>query len=264
MPKFDPNADYAAQAKLLGLDEIPEIVCFSHRFHKDYFSTLLRSIAETVTGTYRILMSVAPGRCLESQNRALRQSVGRYIFICDEDIEFLDSGWMDILIRDLDENPRLAIVGAGQLKTEGERFDYTNGIWNPARVGLVVKPWQPCHLWAIDRAKIPDVCNDDSLPGVKGMHDAELCFQVRDLGFEIASDDRVVVYHPHKQMSDESRQDLQNPTLSEELDVYPRQILFMVKKWPQYYQEVAPKEFRPDVTAAIRKVFAQDGTPCPW
>lgn len=246
-------------------EDIPEIVCFSHRYHPEYFQTLLGSIGRETPGTYRVLMSVAPGRCLESQDRALRQARSKRVLICDEDIEIISgTNWLEILLNDLRYDPTLAIVGTGQVKTEEAKFDYLNGLMDTSYAKIEEVLWAPCHLWAIARDRIPWIFNDKALPGIKGAHDLDMCLQVRKAGFKVAVDSRVVVYHPNKEFSDESRIAIQNPTLMEEHDVYPLQVAYLVKKWGSAYIECCPSSFAEPHLSRIRQECEKLGVKCPW
>lgn len=258
------ETEFDRYARTAQMDEIPEIAVFSHRFHKDYFSEFLRSFGATTRGTYRVLMSVGPGRCLESFDRALSQTNARYVIVCDEDIQMLTDDWLSVLLNDLKENPKLAIVSCAQVKTDEEKFDVEMFGVKVEKPGVEVVKWCPCHLWLIDRAKIPDVWNDHNLMGIKGMHDVDYCLQVRAKGFEVGIDNRVIVYHPHKPFSDTYRHDLQNPTLSDELAIFPKQVAFMVKKWGKAYLECCPESWNDQVLPAIRQECTAIGVTCPW
>lgn len=247
--------------------DIPELAIYAHRPHPEYFKASAGSMVSGLTKTTRVLVWISPGSVHENMARAWEASSARYFAFVDEDVEFLDQGWLDVLIADLEANPSMAAVATAQVKEEEHKFDYEmwaeNHPMETREAGLQVVKWAPAHVLLVDRSKVPNVTPDVNIPGVKGMSDLDFCLQIRAAGYEVGIDSRVVVYHPHKAFADIERLKLDNPTLGDEQQIFPQQALYMAKKWGTLYTELQPK-MNPEWAARVKPLFDKEGLPFPW
>lgn len=245
----------------MGIEDHVEIGIYAHRFEPKYLIPLYESLKETAP-TIPVKLWIAPGNVHQNFSKIMDEAKKEFYIVLDEDLVFLEAGWVDILIQDLIDNPKLGVVGTGQVKTEGKKFDYEMGLLEKP-VGLTLQKWFPAHVVACHRGRVGEIRPDLAIPGSKGMSDLDYCLQVRKAGWDIGLDDRVVVYHADKPFDDQSRLELQNPTLSQEAAFFPQQVLFMWKKWGEMYKELT-LGFNEQWLPRIRQVFAEDGEPCPW
>lgn len=249
------------------LSDIPELLVYAHREEPEYFGPCFESIARTTPGTVRVLKFINKAGVHENMKLVLDLSTSRYPVYVDEDVQFLDYGWLDVLIQDLKDNPTLGAVATAQVKEYEHKYDYEQ--WaenNPMESrpnGLEVTKWFPAHVAVIDRARVPLVQADVNIPGIKGMSDLDFCLQIRKAGYDVGIDRRVVVYHPHKLSDENERLKLANPTLADEQLVFPQQVLYMWKKWGTMYSELV-NGFNDQWLPRIRAAFEKDGTKCPW
>lgn len=247
--------------------EIPELAVYAHRVHEEYFRAVGGSILATAGMTCRVMLWVSPGSVHENMLRAWQASNARYFAFVDEDVEFLDQNWLSVLLNDLKGNPKLGAVATAQVKDEGAKFDYE--MWaqehpiTEREFGLEQALWAPAHVLLVDRERVPNVAPDVQIPGVKGMSDLDFCLQVRAAGFAVGIDRRVVVYHPHKAFGEYDRLKLDNPTLEDEQIVFPKQALYMAKKWGKMYTDLQPK-MNPEWAARVKPLFDAEGLEFPW
>lgn len=249
--------------------EIPLLIVYAHRPCPDYFEPFSASVGRTINceGVFDIRYWIHKGNVHENMANSLKSVRNRrYVGYLDEDIQFLDKNWIWTLIQDLKDNPNLASVATAQVKDEAAKFDYElylehEGTNKHGKLELV--KWYPAHACVTDMSRVPDVVPDTKIPGSKGMSDVDYCLQMRKAGFDVAIDSRVVVYHPHKLFEDSARKGLANPTIADEQEIFPQQVLYMWKKWGEMYKELTTG-FNDQWLPRIRAAFEKEGIACPW
>lgn len=207
---------------------------YTHR-HSDYLQKLLFSIGKMTKETVDIRLHMQPANVHDNM-WAVSQDVNTEFFIwMDEDIQLLTEDWLPKLLSNF-EDPTVGMVTCAQVK-DAHLVDRAMALSAEVVSGSVEMAWAPGHLFCIrsellheDRVEI-----DRKIPGNKGMSDLDVCLQVRDEGFKLVQDDRVVVWHPHKPSDDAGRIADQQPTMQEESSVFEAQARYMYTKWADYY-----------------------------
>jgi hypothetical protein len=180
---------------------------------------------------------------------AVAESVDTPYFIwLDEDVQFLTPGWLGLLLEHF-QDPTIGMVTCMQVKDQ-HMVEATLQHANEVCGGSVEMSWAPGHVFAIRTLLLRNGVNADrKMPGVKGMSDVDICLQVRNKGFSVVNDERVVVWHPHKPQDDIGRRADQQPTLAEERAVFEAQKNYMIEKWGNFY----PDAMRSNVLQDNRK-----------
>ena len=213
------------------MTDIPDIVIWTHRW-SPFIEKCAASVAKRTRGSYSILVVCEPGSCHENMNRALARTRSRYVVLLDEDVEVLTDGWLDILLGDLRSDETLGVVGAAEVKDMFGRAMYQNGS-NRSIDGPQARTWIPAYVMAFDRQRCPTLVFDERIPGLKGMTDVDACLQIRRHGLTVATDPRVMVYHPHKTPAQRGHDGC--PTQADELAWYEKQRAYMADKWGETY-----------------------------
>lgn len=198
---------------------------------------LMNSVAlHTKTHQYAFHVVQRHGNCHQNFDRLWRRMTAPYVVIMDEDVEILQDGWLDALIRSLDENPKLGVVGAKDLKVRPTFAPSEPTLASPGEVTWITPPllrvnWIPAFLMAFKRERVaPFLKADLAIPGQMGMTDLDLCLQIQDKGLEVAINQQVVVYHPSRD-DDAIRVSEQRPLISQQEAWFPQQVAYMRQKW---------------------------------
>lgn len=250
------------------MTEIVDLAVYTHRW-SDYLPECLESIAKTTRGNYNIIIVDQPGSVHENMLRAWNRGSERFFCFIDEDVQFLAPGWLDALLEDFEKDDELGALGVGQFKEEAYAFDYQMAFPEGKYVYelepiLQYKLWVPAHVLLVDRDKkrIEDCAPDLNIPGIKGMSDLDFCLQVTAARYKVAEDHRVVVLHPWKKQTEEWLENIQNPTVAEEQDVFPKQVAYMLKKWGKHYADLY-NVWNSHWAALVRKELDKQGIPWP-
>jgi GT2 family glycosyltransferase len=172
------------------------------------------------------------GTAHQNLNRVRERLRAPYTCILDEDVEILQDGWIERLIADLEANPAVGLVGCAEIKEESAKISIPRLL--PDVGPLRRLSWIPAYCMVFPRTILEKVTFDESIPGDCGMTDVDACLQVDALGYEIAKDPEVVVYHPPRD-DDETRSKEQRPTLAQQRAWFPGQVDYMIRKWGHRY-----------------------------
>jgi hypothetical protein len=230
---------------MIDKDDIPELIVWTHRWHEKYEPKILESIGRTVRSIpYRISVMIDPGNCHENMQKALDMSVSRYICLLDEDIIFLQEGWLERMLSVIKSDESLGILGCEETYDKVFADAIMRGEMDAQRENrVVVDTWIPAYMMLIDRERLPDLSIPQDIPGIKGMTDVDLCYQAKAAGKVVAVDHAVLVYHEEKGKWDaETMLAHDQPTHEEQRAVYPTQVEWLVGRWgKQDYRRVGQK-----------------------
>lgn len=210
-----------------------EMIAFAHRPHPDQ-TRLAASLMVTVPSTVRLTVMREPGTAHQNMARALDMARERYLFLLDEDVEFLQQGWHAPLLAVIKGRGDAGLVGCAEVKDpEGRQ----KALAIEAGAGPVVSVHMtPAFVWLIDRQRTAGIRIDADMPGLKGMSDNAFCTEIRLRGLKVYRHDGVIVYHPHKSAVDAERAAAGYTTLAEEKGWWNAQVErmnahFGVGKW---------------------------------
>ena len=219
--------------------EIPQVGIFMHRvgeMHRQQLASLANTRCD-----FDLLYRIGPGTAHANINHIIRRATSKYLAICDDDVEFLDSEWLTTLISVLKENPRAGMVVPVELKEKAQRDAYVEHGWCEA----IPKPgydiaelsWLPGFVMVFDRERTPNIMADENIPGVSQMSDLDLSLQVRSEGYQCLLTSRTAVYHPHKPSDYTWRKQWQIVSANDLGPLHEQQSNYMLQKWGSFYQE---------------------------
>lgn len=212
-----------------------DLVMWAHRKHP--IQQKLRDSVEALTsGDFAYHEMIFPANCHVNQNRAFRTGSARYVCLLDEDVQIIQKDWIWHLI-DAMHQPKAGILNCCEVKTLEKRDDWIDTFAHaPVPTVCFEIPWAPAYVSLFDRERTPDLLWDEKIPGRKGMSDVDISLRVRDLGLKCYRHLAVCVYHPDKG-DEQQRAALETTSKQEELDCFPAQHEYMVKKWGERYLE---------------------------
>lgn len=206
-----------------------EMVMFAHRPHADQVR-LAESIARTVPGTFRLTMLREPGTCHVNMQRALEAARARYLFLLDEDVEFLQQGWLPAMLGAA-KGESVGLVGCAEVK-DAEGRARVLAERPEAADGPVTRPHMvPAYVTLIDTLRCRGLKFDVDMPGLKGFSDTDFCYQVASRGLRVVRQEGVVVYHPWKPERDADRAAAGYTTTKQEQEWFHQQVARMDERW---------------------------------
>jgi hypothetical protein len=213
-----------------------DLVMWAHRRHPIQ-EKLKASVEALTSGDFAYHEMIFPANCHVNQNRAFRTGEARYVCILDEDVQVIQREWIWHLIEVMEKDPKAGIVNCTEVKTLADRDRWIHAFaQEPVVSATQWIPWAPAYVSLFDRERTPDLTWDEQIPGRKGMSDVDISLCVRELGLRCVRHLGVCVYHPDKGDED-ARRALETTSKREELDVFPAQHEYMVKKWGRKYLE---------------------------
>lgn len=208
-----------------------EAILFAHRAHSDQ-ARLAESLMRTTESTVRLTVMREPGTCHVNMQRALEAARARYLLLLDEDVEFLQKGWLHRLLTAV-AAPDAGLVGCSEVKDEAGREKILRELPEAAE-GPVVKPHMvPAYVMMIDTQRCKGLKFDVDMPGLKGMSDTDFCYQVHSRGLRVYRHEGVYVFHPHKSQVDRERAAAGYTTLVQERAWFHEQVARMDARWGQ-------------------------------
>lgn len=208
-----------------------EIGIYTHRWSELQVQAIESIAAHTKRHQYSIVVCQTPGNCHQNLNRLWSRFSAPYVVVIDEDVEVLQDGWLDGLLRALDADPELGLVSCNPLAQR------PLSIAEPDRVRLTYMTWVPAHVMAFKRERVPFLQFDEAIPGQMGMTDVDACLQLRNNGLRVAVNTEVVVYHPVRD-DDETRLREQRPSTGQQRRWFPAQVEYMRGKWGGLFESV--------------------------
>ena len=233
---------------------------YTHRW-SDHLPELLESIGDTVQETnYNVITHIQPGSVHLNMKRVLQRRISRYFAFLDEDIVFRQPGWLEALLEHF-EDPEVGAVTCAQDKNSPWNIPEQDPRQHSREENTDTLLWAPGHVVLVDFDRVSPV-PDEGIPGVKGMSDVDFCLQITAGGYKLNYDRRVCVYHPHKPEASLDRELDENPTIEEELEVFPKQVAYMVSKWGQHYSDLFAG-FAGQFRETVREEFDRQGISWP-
>ena len=217
-----------------------EIGIYTHRW-SEWQVRCIESIARhTKSHQYSILMTQKTGNCHQNMNRLWRRFTAPYVIMLDEDVTILQDGWLESLIKGLESNDKIGVLGAMDIKFG---LDIEGGIPEPSsphyssKSTINFKRWIPAYLMAFKLSRVPFLRFDEAIPGDMGMTDVDACCQIDTNGLLVAVNSEVLVYHPARD-DDETRKKEQRPSRGWQELWYPAQVAYMQQKWGDLFERI--------------------------
>lgn len=228
------------------LGEIPDVCIFQARIgpmHPQQLSSLAKTKCD-----FNLIYRYGPGTAHENINHCLDRCTSRYVAICDDDVEFLDEGWLTTLLQVIQSKDNIGMVVPIEIKNEVQRNSYLEQGWNE----VVPKPgydtlelsWLPGFVMLFDLERVPEIRADEKIPGPSGMSDLDLSLQVRSAGFKCMLTSRTAVYHPEKSLDIDWRKKWDIVPEHELPELYRSQIQYMTEKWGGFFTEAIGRKAR--------------------
>lgn len=206
-----------------------EFILYSHRQHP-WHAELAESLFRTVPHTTRLTVIREPGTAAQNSNRALDMARARYLFLCDEDVVFFQSGWIESML----EMTKLPDFGLGSCEEVPNREAAAK-----RAVEAAMGPYVRCNgmsgfVFLIDMQRMAGLRYDEEIPGAKSMSDIDWCLQARLLrGLGVYKNEGACVIHQAKPAEAAARLAAGFTSTKEQEDNewWPAQCRYMDQRW---------------------------------
>ena len=214
-----------------------DIGIFMHE-ERSWFQKNLDALNSITEHPFNLILVNESGTAHENINRVIDRSTADRLVIMDDDAQILapDPNWLDIMMKTMDDDPRIGMLVPLEIKTEETLRPYLKDkkmLMDFAPRENLYYSWLPGYLMMFDRSRTPDIRADEGIPTPWGMSDLDLALQVRWLGFDCVCCTRFCVYHPWKYNDDGS--------IVEKKEWDEIQHNFMRDKWGEFFTDVYHK-----------------------
>ena len=188
---------------------------------------LLTSIYRCTPGSYHIALQNSDGQKVSETVRRLRDMIHtRYFIMVSDDVEIMTVGWSAVLIRLLQEYPKVGVVGCLEWSSTGcVTAEIVNACMANAKARYsepaMLCKWIPGYLMAFDLDRTPWVTGDPLLPGVRNMTDLDIGCSLFARGLSGMLSTTVLVRHGWKGRD----------KLSESPESVAAQLIYLREKW---------------------------------
>lgn len=219
--------------------EIPDVCIFQQRIGPVH-PQQLASLAKTKCD-FNLIYRYGPGTAHQNINKVLDRCTSRYVAICDDDVEWLDEGWLTTLLDVLKSKDNIGMVVPVEIKHQNQRDSYIENGWceEVPKPGYDIQelPWLPGYVMLFDRERVPDIRADENIPGPSGMSDLDLSLQVRSAGFKCALTTRTVMFHGLKPLDVDWRTKWEIVQEHDLSALHREQMIYMTGKWGSFFTE---------------------------